>query len=85
MRVSELSEKAYERFIEPNSLAWDEFSAIYDLMEQDPRRLGRMVDLTADGEERWVYESPRITGRPRLRIYFTIREPVVTLWTLALL
>ena len=58
---------------------------MYSRLQWNPRELGvrfRMEDME---REHWVYESPMIPGRARLRLYYTISGDIVSLEAVGLL
>lgn len=72
MRVSELSEQAYSASICNNSLAREELALVYRRLQRDPYSVGTPAGLAHDYLDFRIYETPRLTKRPRLRMLFTV-------------
>ena len=85
--MSELSEQAYAKGICNNPLARDELSLIYAALERDPYSIGSPVGIAHDFLDYRVHETPRLTKRPRLRVFYTVDgwERVVSIEALQLL
>lgn len=71
MRTSVLSERVYSAKVERNPFAVAELRSIWQRLEADPYTVGHKLDLPPSHVEHWVYESPRMPFRARLRVYFT--------------
>lgn len=79
MRTSKRSEIEYSRLVSNNRYIADEFADLYLRFQSDPRSLGRRFKHDDPNVEHWVYQTPRISRRPGIRIYFTIAGLVVTI------
>lgn len=70
MRPGELFERAYLAKVERNPLAVRELQLLWAQLELDPLKIGRQLDRPDDPRQHWLYESPRMPGRARLRVYY---------------
>lgn len=87
MRTSVLSERVYSAKIERNPYAVTELRSIYRQLEADPRKVGVQMIRPDQAIEHWIYESPRMPLRARLRVYYTVHpaERAVAIQALDLL
>jgi hypothetical protein len=87
VRTSDFSERAFASTIEGNDKAESELRRAYRLLQYTPRALGVRFREDEPGPEHWVFESPKIPRRPRLRIYYLIHptERVVSIERIQLL
>lgn len=79
VRTSARSEREFSRIERTNPLAAAEFSELYLRFQNEPRALGRRFRHEDPVLEHWVYESPRVLHRPVVRIYYTIRNQIVSI------
>lgn len=70
--MSELSEQAYLSGICNNPLACEELALIHEALERDPYSIGSPVGIAHDFLDYRAYETPRLTKRPRLRVFYTV-------------
>lgn len=79
VRESELSEHVYFRDICTSPFLDDEFRQFYQDLHLKPRQIGVRFRLGDPAKEHWLYESPRIPRRPRMRVYYTIEQDIVSI------
>ena len=72
LKPFELFERAYYRDVEPHPLLSEEFAAAWQALEVDPRSIGQRRVRPDDEREHWVFEGPRLAGRPRLQLRWII-------------
>jgi hypothetical protein len=58
--------------IESNPVAVKELRSVWERLQVHPRSVG--IELSLPNGNFWVYESPRMPGRARLRVLYSINE-----------
>lgn len=77
--MSERSDHAYWASISTNPVADEEFTAIYKRLQFEPREIGRRFRVEDPNLEHWVYESPSLPRRAKIRIYYTVLGDTVSI------
>ena len=82
--MSERSEHAYWASISTNPVADEEFTAIFKRLQFEPREIGRRFRYEDPAIEHWVYESPSLPRRVKIRVYYTIFGDLVSIGAVGL-